>query len=41
VDLLGKQGVNVACFEGKELETKLFGIFISVLFSGGGNFGKI
>ena len=40
-DLLGKQGLNVAYFEGKALEAQLLGIFISVPFSGGGHFGKI
>ena len=41
VDLLGKQGVNVACCGGRTLEAKLSGIFSSVPFSGGGHFGKI
>ena len=40
-DLLGKQGVTVACCGGRALEAKLLGIFISVCFSGGGHFGKI
>ena len=37
----GKAGVNVTCCEGRTLEAKLLGIFISGLFSGGGHFGNI
>ena len=39
--LLGKQGMTVACCEGRTLEAKLLGIFISVCFSEGGHFGKM
>ena len=40
-DFLGKEGVNVACCGERTLEAKIFGIFISVAFSGGGHFGEI